>query len=66
MSDNTVNTCDFCASINREEATTCVSCGHQLREMPTKQFLESKSKRTRLVFILSRIGAADFMGLTRR
>ena len=66
MSDNLVNTCDFCASINREEATICVSCGHQLREMPTKQSLESQSKRNRLVLILSRIGAADFMGLTRR
>ncbi len=66
MPDNTVNTCDFCASINREEATTCVSCGHPLRGELRQQSLEVKSKKARLIFILSRIGAADFMGLTHR
>ena len=66
MSNNTVNTCNFCASINREEATTCISCGHQLRGMPTRQALEAKGKRARLIFILSRAGAADFMHLTLR
>ncbi len=66
MSNNIVNTCDFCASVNKEEATTCVSCGHQLRGELRQQSLEGKSKKARLIFFLSRIGAADFMGLTRR
>ena len=66
MPDNTINTCDFCASINREEATTCISCGHQIRGRLRQQSLEAKSKKAHLIFILSRIGAVNFMGLTHR
>ena len=55
--------CNYCAKFNREEATICVGCGLPLSGTPTKQPLEDIDRKSGLRFVLSRIGAVDFLHL---
>ncbi|EFH85728.1 hypothetical protein Krac_6961 [Ktedonobacter racemifer DSM 44963] len=63
MSDRTANQCNFCAKVNREEATTCEVCGHELHRATELQSSQTNGRKKGLRFILSRIGAVDALHL---
>jgi hypothetical protein len=60
---NKTKYCNFCARFNQKEATVCVGCGLPLGGVPTKQSVESNDKKSGFRFLLSRIGAVDFLHL---
>lgn len=62
MTDKTIY-CNHCAKLNRGDVTLCAGCGLPLRAEPPKYPTESAEKKSRVLSLLSRIAAVDFLHL---